>query len=182
ARRARGREQLAEQACREAPSAEHRPTGAGSRLFLVIRRVLTVAGSDSGGGAGVQADLKTMLALGVHGMSVLTAVTAQNSVGVQGWWQLPAEVVRAQLASVLDDIRVDAVKTGMLGSAAVVETVADALSGVAAPVVVDPVSASAHGEPLLAPDALHAVRQLLFPVATLVTPNVPEAEQLTGVP
>ena len=148
----------------------------------MIRRVLTVAGSDSGGGAGVQADLKTMLALGVHGMSVLTAVTAQNSVGVQGWWQVPVEAVRAQLASVLDDIGVDAVKTGMLGSAGVVETVAEGLSGVAAPVVVDPVCASTHGEPLLAPDALDAVRQRLFPLAALVTPNVPEAEQLTGVP
>ncbi len=115
-------------------------------------RVLTIAGSDSGGGAGIQADLKTMLAFGVHGMSVLTAVTAQNSVGVQGYWELPAEAVRAQLDSVLGDIGVDAVKTGMLASTTLVETVADALLGLLAdrdvPVVVDPVSVSKHGDPL----------------------------------
>ncbi len=105
-------------------------------------RVLTVAGSDSGGGAGIQADLKTMLALGVHGMSVLTAVTAQNSLGVQGAWELPAEAVRAQYRSVVDDIGVQAVKTGMLSSAELVETVADLLAGSDAPTVVDPVGVS----------------------------------------
>jgi hydroxymethylpyrimidine/phosphomethylpyrimidine kinase len=145
-------------------------------------RVLTVAGSDSGGGAGIQADLKTMLALGVHGMSVLTAVTAQNSVGVQGWWELPAQAVRAQLSSVLDDIGVDAVKTGMLASAGIVETVATGLSTVDAPLVVDPVSVSKHGDPLLAGDAVDAIRHRLLPLATLVTPNLPEAELLTGIP
>jgi len=144
-------------------------------------RVLTVAGSDSGGGAGIQADLKAMLALGVHGMSVLTAVTAQNSVGVQGCWELPAAAVRAQLASVLDDIGVDAVKTGMLACAETVAAVAAGLSGVDAPVVVDPVSASRHGDPLLAAGAVDVLRQQLLPLATLVTPNIPEAEQLTGV-
>jgi hydroxymethylpyrimidine/phosphomethylpyrimidine kinase len=144
-------------------------------------RVLTVAGSDSGGGAGIQADLKTMLALGVHGMSVLTAVTAQNSVGVQGYWELPAAAVRAQLASVLGDIGVDAVKTGMLASTELVGTVAAALAGLEVPVVVDPVSVSKHGDPLLDPDALAAVRSRLLPVATLVTPNLPEAAQLSGV-
>ncbi|GAA3043255.1 hypothetical protein GCM10020000_23080 [Streptomyces olivoverticillatus] len=95
--------------------------------------MLTVAGSDSGGGAGIQADLKTMLALGVHGMSVLTAVTAQNSRGVQGVWPLPAEAVRAQFRSVVDDIGVQAVKTGMLASAELVRTVADLLADVTAP-------------------------------------------------
>jgi hydroxymethylpyrimidine/phosphomethylpyrimidine kinase len=144
-------------------------------------RVLTIAGSDSGGGAGIQADLKTMLALGVHGMSVLTAVTAQNSVGVQGYWELPAAAVRAQLASVLDDIGVDAVKTGMLASTALVSTVAAELARLTVPVVVDPVSVSKHGDPLLAADALAAVRAELLPVATLVTPNLPETEQLSGV-
>src|SRR5215211_4393074 len=144
-------------------------------------RVLTIAGSDSGGGAGIQADLKTMLALGVHGMSVLTAVTAQNSLGVQGYWELPVEAVRAQLDSVLGDIGVDAVKTGMLASAVLVETVAEVLGAVDAPVVVDPVSVSKHGDPLLAPDALEAVRTRLLPVASLVTPNLHEAAQLTGV-
>src|SRR3954452_19877835 len=94
-------------------------------------RVLTVAGSDSGGGAGVQADLKTMLALGVHGMSVIAAVTAQNSLGVQGYWELPPEAVRAQLDSVLGDIGAQAVKTGMLASSALVETVAEVLAGLA---------------------------------------------------
>jgi hydroxymethylpyrimidine/phosphomethylpyrimidine kinase len=144
-------------------------------------RVLTVAGSDSGGGAGIQADLKTMLAFGVHGMSVLTAVTAQNSVGVQGYWELPVDAVRAQLASVLSDIGVDAVKTGMLASAVLVRAVAAELAGLSVPVVVDPVSVSKHGDPLLSPDALEAVRADLLPVATLVTPNLHEAAQLSGV-
>lgn len=144
-------------------------------------RVLTVAGSDSGGGAGIQADLKTMLALGTHGMSVLTAVTAQNSLGVQGAWELPAEAVRAQFRSVVDDIGVQAVKTGMLSSAALVETVAELLAGVRAPVVVDPVGVSKHGDALLAPTALDAVRGALLPTATVATPNLDEVAQLTGV-
>jgi len=143
--------------------------------------VLTVAGSDSGGGAGIQADLKTMLALGVHGMSVVTAVTAQNSVGVQGVWELPDDAVRAQLASVLDDIGVDAVKTGMLATPSLVETVAEVLRDVDVPVVVDPVGVSKHGDALLAPDAVETVRTRLLPVATVVTPNLPEVAQLTGV-
>jgi hydroxymethylpyrimidine/phosphomethylpyrimidine kinase len=143
--------------------------------------VLTVAGSDSGGGAGIQADLKTMLAHGVHGMSVLAAVTAQNSLAVQGYWELPVEAVRAQLDSVLSDIGVDAVKTGMLASTALVSTVADVLSEVGVPVVVDPVGVSKHGDALLAPDAVAAVRERLLPVATLVTPNLYEVSQLTGV-
>src|SRR5437016_7156276 len=105
-------------------------------------RVLTVAGSDSGGGAGIQADLKAMLALGTHGMSVVTAVTAQNSLGVQGTWELPAEAVVAQFRSVVDDIGVQAVKTGMLSSAELVRTVAGLLDGIDAPVVVDPVGVS----------------------------------------
>ena len=109
-------------------------------------RVLTVAGSDSGGGAGIQADLKTMLALGVHGMSVVTAVTAQDSTGVHGYWELPAEAVDAQLAAVLDDIGVDAVKTGMLASPELVGVTAKRLRDVAAPIVVDPVCVSKHGD------------------------------------
>jgi hydroxymethylpyrimidine/phosphomethylpyrimidine kinase len=143
--------------------------------------VLSVAGSDSGGGAGIQADLKTMLALGVHGMTVVAAVTAQNSLGVQGYWELPPDAVTAQLDSVLDDIGVDAVKTGMLASAPLVSLVARRLSTVDAPVVVDPVSVSKHGDPLLAADALEAVRTELLPVATVATPNLYEVEQLTGV-
>ncbi|MEU9862275.1 bifunctional hydroxymethylpyrimidine kinase/phosphomethylpyrimidine kinase [Streptomyces sp. NPDC047971] len=143
--------------------------------------VLTVAGSDSGGGAGIQADLKTMLALGVHGMSVLTAVTAQNSLGVRGAWELPEDAVRAQYRAVVDDIGVQAVKTGMLSSAALVETVAELLAGTPdVPVVVDPVGVSKHGDPLLAASALDSVRAKLLPVATVATPNLDEVAQLTG--
>ncbi|MET7295458.1 bifunctional hydroxymethylpyrimidine kinase/phosphomethylpyrimidine kinase [Streptomyces griseoloalbus] len=144
-------------------------------------RVLTVAGSDSGGGAGIQADLKTMLALGVHGMSVLTAVTAQNSRGVQGAWELPVEAVRAQYRSVVDDIGVQAVKTGMLSSAELVEAVADLIAGTDAPAVVDPVGVSKHGDPLLAASALESVRTRLLPAATVATPNLDEVAQLTDI-
>ena len=146
-----------------------------------LRRVLTIAGSDSGGGAGIQADLKTMLACGVHGMSVVTAVTAQNSLGVQGYWELPSEAVRAQLESVLGDIGVDAVKTGMLASSELVSLVAAALRDVEVPVVVDPVGVSKHGDSLLAADAVDALRDELLPIATLVTPNLFEVAQLAGV-
>jgi hydroxymethylpyrimidine/phosphomethylpyrimidine kinase len=144
-------------------------------------RVLTVAGSDSAGGAGIQADLKTMLALGVHGMSVVTAVTAQNSQGVSGVWELPVEAVRAQFRAVADDIGVQAVKTGMLGSAPLAEAVAGLLAGVGVPVVVDPVGVSKHGDALLAAEAVAVVRERLLPVATVATPNLDEVEQLTGV-
>ena len=146
-----------------------------------MRRVLTVAGSDSGGGAGIQADLKTMLACGVHGMSVVVAVTAQNSVGVSGVWELPAEAVRAQLDAVLGDIGVDAVKTGMLSSAEIVAVVADRLRNAAAPLVVDPVGVSKHGDSLLHPDAVDVLRTELLPLATVATPNLAEVEMLTGV-
>ncbi|MFI8364819.1 bifunctional hydroxymethylpyrimidine kinase/phosphomethylpyrimidine kinase [Streptomyces sp. NPDC085612] len=142
---------------------------------------LTVAGSDSGGGAGIQADLKTMMAFGVHGMSVVTAVTAQNSLGVRGAWELPAEAVTAQYRAVVDDIGVDAVKTGMLSSAALVETVAALLADTAAPAVVDPVGVSKHGDALLADSALDAVRTELLPRATVATPNLDEVTRLTGV-
>ncbi|MET7451829.1 bifunctional hydroxymethylpyrimidine kinase/phosphomethylpyrimidine kinase [Streptomyces sp. NPDC005574] len=144
-------------------------------------RVLTVAGSDSGGGAGVQADLKTMLALGAHGMSVITAVTAQNSLGVQGAWELPVAAVRAQYRSVADDIGVQAVKTGMLASAELVEAVAELIGATDVPTVVDPVGVSKHGDPLLAESALDSVRGRLLPVATVATPNLDEVAQLTGV-
>ncbi len=143
--------------------------------------MLTVAGSDSGGGAGIQADLKTMLALGVHGMSVVTAVTAQNSLGVQGAWELPVAAVRAQYRSVVDDIGVQAVKTGMLASAELVETVAELIGATDAPAVIDPVGVSKHGDSLLAASALDSVRRRLLPVATVATPNLDEVAQLTGV-
>jgi hydroxymethylpyrimidine/phosphomethylpyrimidine kinase len=147
-------------------------------------RVLAIAGSDSGGGAGIQADLKTMLALGVHGMTAVTAVTAQNSLGVQGYWELPPEAVRAQLASVLGDIGVDAIKTGMLASAAIVHAVCDELAASAGPVplIVDPVAVSKHGDSLLSDAAVAAIRDRLLPLATMVTPNLPEAELLSGLP
>jgi hydroxymethylpyrimidine/phosphomethylpyrimidine kinase len=144
-------------------------------------RVLAIAGSDSGGGAGIQADLKTMLALGVHGMTVICAVTAQNSVGVQGYWELPPEAVAAQLDSVLGDIGAQAIKTGMLASPVLVGTVCDRLTEVAAPVVVDPVAVSKHGDRLLTDGTVEAVRDRLLPLATVVTPNLLEAEMLTGL-
>lgn len=146
-----------------------------------MKRVLTVAGSDSSGGAGIQADLKTMLACGVHGMSVVTAVTAQSSLGVQGIWPLSAESVGAQLVAVLDDIGVDAVKTGMLATADIVLVVAERLRNVEAPVVVDPVGVSSSGTPLLDAAGLTALREELLPLATIATPNLAEVEQLTGV-
>jgi hydroxymethylpyrimidine/phosphomethylpyrimidine kinase len=144
-------------------------------------RVLAVAGSDSGGGAGIQADLKTMLALGVHGMSVVTAVTAQNSTGVHGYWELPVEAVDAQLTAILDDIGVDAVKTGMLASPDLVAVTAKRLREVDAPLVVDPVCVSKHGDPLLVDSAVAAIADHLLPIATVVTPNLPEVARLTGV-
>jgi hydroxymethylpyrimidine/phosphomethylpyrimidine kinase len=144
-------------------------------------RVLTVAGSDSGGGAGIQADLKTMLAVGVHGMSVVTAVTAQNSTGVHGYWELPDEAVDAQLTAVIDDIGVDAVKTGMLASAELVEVVVKRLTGLAAPLVVDPVCVSKHGDALLTPPTVEAIVAELLPIATVVTPNLAEVNELTGL-
>jgi hydroxymethylpyrimidine/phosphomethylpyrimidine kinase len=143
-------------------------------------RVLSIAGSDSGGGAGIQADLKSMLALGVHGMTVITAVTAQNSVGVLGYWELPEEAVRAQYRAVVDDIGVQAVKTGMLASARLVRVVAELLSEEDVPRVVDPVCVSKHGDALLAEDALGALRERLLPRATLLTPNLDEVTALTG--
>lgn len=145
--------------------------------------VLSIAGSDSGGGAGIQADLKTMLAHGVHGMSVTTAITAQNSLGVQGVWPIPPEGVRAQFRSVVDDIGVDAVKLGMLGDATTVELVAELLGTLppGVPVVLDPVCGSKHGDPLLAADAITRLREVLLPLATVVTPNLVEARLLTGL-
>lgn len=145
-----------------------------------MRRVLTVAGSDSGGGAGIQADLKTMLACGVHGMSVLTAVTAQNSLGVSGVWDLPVESVLAQWDAVVDDIGVDVVKTGMLSSAALVDAVADRARTWGGPLVVDPVAISKHGDALLQPAAIDALKNELLPLATVATPNLAEVELLTG--
>ncbi len=142
---------------------------------------LTIAGSDSGGGAGLEADLKTFLACHVHGMAAVTAVTVQNSLGVTGYHEVPADVVTAQIESVHADIGVDAAKTGMLASVAIIEAVADTVARLGiAPFVVDPVAASQHGDPLLEPAALSALRTVLLPRATLVTPNLGEVRLLTG--
>jgi hydroxymethylpyrimidine/phosphomethylpyrimidine kinase len=153
-------------------------------MRLPTARVLTIAGSDSSGGAGIQADLKTMLAQGVHGMTVLTAVTAQNSVGVQGIWPLPGESIRAQFRSVVDDIGVDAVKVGMLGSEETVACVADLVADLdpSVPLVVDPVCVSKHGDRLIDQGAVGALRSQLFRYATVITPNLDEAAVLTEHP
>jgi len=144
-------------------------------------RALTIAGSDSGGGAGIQADLKTFAALGVYGMSAITAVTVQNTKGVSGYEELSPETVADQIRAVVSDIGVDAAKTGMLASAAIVEAVADVVAETRVPnLVVDPVFMSKHGHPLLADDAVRALRERILPLAVLVTPNLPEASGLTG--
>lgn len=144
-----------------------------------IPNILTIAGSDSGGGAGIQADLKTFSALGAYGASVITALTAQNTCGVTGVHALDAAFVTAQLDAVFSDIRIDAVKIGMLANAAIVHAVADALRRYAARfVVLDTVMISKSAHALLAPDAVDALREALLPLATVVTPNLPEAAAL----
>ena len=145
-------------------------------------RVLTIAGSDSGGGAGIQADLKTFSALGVYGMTAITAVTVQNTKGVSAVEEVSPSIVADQIRAVATDIGVDAAKTGMLASAAIVDTVAEAAADVHLPnLVVDPVFVSKHGHPLLADDAVDALRRSILPLATLVTPNLAEAAGLAGL-
>ncbi|MEU7818369.1 bifunctional hydroxymethylpyrimidine kinase/phosphomethylpyrimidine kinase [Pseudonocardia sp. NPDC049154] len=150
-------------------------------------RVMTIAGTDSGGGAGIAADLRTFAACGVHGCLAVCAVTVQNSVGVTGVHTIPPETVAAQIATVASDIGLDAAKTGMLAGAEIIEAVAAACdaNGIGAdgrtPLVVDPVAASMHGDQLLADSALDAFRGLLFPRATLVTPNLDEVRLLIGI-
>jgi len=145
-------------------------------------RVLVIAGSDSGGGAGIQADIKTITALGGYAATAITAVTVQNTLGVTGVHPIPLEVIAAQARAVLDDIGADAIKTGMLGDAAVVETVAAAIDHAGeVPVVVDPVMVAKGGAPLLAEAAIGAVKALMIPRAALLTPNAPEAAALTGL-
>jgi hydroxymethylpyrimidine/phosphomethylpyrimidine kinase len=146
-------------------------------------RALSVAGSDSGGGAGIQADLKTFSALGVYGMTAITAVTVQNTTGVSSYEVVSAGTVGDQIRAVATDIGVDAAKTGMLATAEVVAAVADALAETKIPnLVVDPVFVSKHGHALLAEDAVDALRERILPLATLVTPNLPEAGGLAGFP
>ncbi|MBS0243809.1 MAG: bifunctional hydroxymethylpyrimidine kinase/phosphomethylpyrimidine kinase, partial [Proteobacteria bacterium] len=143
---------------------------------------LTIAGSDSSGGAGIQADLKTFSALGVYGASAITALTAQNTLGVQAIQAVPAPFVAAQIASVLDDLDVRAIKTGMLADAAIIRTVAQSLAAKAprTALVVDPVMVATSGDPLLAADAVDTLKQVLIPCAAILTPNLPEAAALLG--
>src|SRR4051794_8744353 len=146
----------------------------------MIPRALTIATSDSGGGAGIQADLKAFAALGCHGSSVLVALTAQNTVAVTAIHELPAAFVVAQLDAVFSDIGVDAAKTGMLFSRTLIETVADYLDAHPVPLVVDPVMVASSGAKLLEDDAVESLVGRLFPLATVVTPNLMEAQALAG--
>jgi hydroxymethylpyrimidine/phosphomethylpyrimidine kinase len=143
-------------------------------------RVLIVAGSDSGGGAGIQADIKAVTALGGYAATAVTAVTVQNTLGVSAIHAIPLDVVRGQIKTVLDDIGADAIKTGMLATAAVIETVMASLEGNDAPLIVDPVMVAKGGAALLESDAVAALKRHVLPRAQLITPNLPEAEALTG--
>jgi hydroxymethylpyrimidine/phosphomethylpyrimidine kinase len=146
----------------------------------LVPRALTIATSDSGGGAGIQADLKAFAAAGVHGMSALVALTAQHTTAVTAVFELPAAFVREQLSAVWDDIGVDAAKTGMLFSKPLIETVADFLEGHRVPLVVDPVMIASSGAKLLQDDAVDTLVTRLFPLATVITPNLNEASALAG--
>jgi hydroxymethylpyrimidine/phosphomethylpyrimidine kinase len=146
----------------------------------MVPRCLTIAGSDSGGGAGIQADLKAFAAAGCHGMSAIVALTAQSTTGVTAVHEVPPEFVRAQLEAVFDDIGVDAAKTGMLFSQPLIEVVADYLAEHPVPLVVDPVMVASSGARLLELEAVEALVSRLFPLATIVTPNLTEAEALVG--
>jgi hydroxymethylpyrimidine/phosphomethylpyrimidine kinase len=152
-------------------------TGEGSAL---IPRCLTIAGSDSGGGAGIQADLKAFGAKGCHGMSAIVALTAQNTTGVSAVHEVPPGFLLAQLEAVFGDLGVDAAKTGMLFSAPLIETAADFLAEHPVPLVVDPVMVASSGARLLREDAVETLVARLFPLATVITPNLPEAEALVG--
>jgi hydroxymethylpyrimidine/phosphomethylpyrimidine kinase len=146
----------------------------------MVPRCLTIAGSDSGGGAGIQADLKAFAAAGCHGSTAIVALTAQNTLGVTAVQELPPGFVETQLAAVFDDIGVDAAKTGMLFSRELIETVADFLDGRGVALVVDPVMVASSGAKLLQDDAVETLVSRLFPLATVVTPNLSEAEALAG--
>jgi hydroxymethylpyrimidine/phosphomethylpyrimidine kinase len=146
-----------------------------------LGRVLIIAGSDSGGGAGLQADIKAVTMLGGHAATAVTAITVQNTLGVHDVFPLPLDLIAAQARAVLDDIGTDAIKTGMLGTAGVVERVAAILDTAGVPVVVDPVMIAKGGAALLQAAGIAAVRSLMVPRAALLTPNAPEAEALTGI-
>lgn len=142
-------------------------------------KVLTIAGSDSGGSAGIQADLKTLTACGIFGASAITTVTAQNTMGVMAVFALPPDFVRAQIQAVLDDIGADVIKTGLLGRPEIITLVADMLPNV--PLVVDPVLVNGHGQQIVSDEAIRAYQTHLFPRATIITPNIDEAKLLTGM-
>lgn len=147
-----------------------------------MKKVLTIAGSDSGGGAGIQADLKTMLANGVYGMSVITALTAQNTLGVDGIYAVTPEFVGMQLDSVFRDLRPDAVKIGMVYSADIVREIAKKIKAYSAVnIVVDPVMVSTGGSRLISDEAVNVMKENLFALADVITPNIPEAEILSGL-
>ena len=148
-------------------------------------RVLTIAGSDSGGGAGIQADMRTFAMLGMHSLVAVTAVTVQNSLGVKGFHEIPGNVIAGQIKAVAEDIGVQAAKTGMLASSEIIGVVAKTWRELglhkSVPLVVDPVCASMHGDPLLHPSALNSLKSELFPLATLVTPNLDEVRLIVGI-
>lgn len=157
-------------------------TNGHNEEFYCMRTALTIAGSDSGGGAGIQADLKTFAAHGVYGTSAITAVTAQNTLGVTAWQAVPADLVTAQIEAIAGDIGAHAVKIGMLANAAIVEAVAAAIGSLDLPLVVlDPVMIAKGGDRLLEEEAVAAILAELVPRAHIVTPNVPEAEVLAGM-
>jgi hydroxymethylpyrimidine/phosphomethylpyrimidine kinase len=147
---------------------------------MTVPRVLTIASSDSGGGAGIQADLKAIARCGAHGMSAIVALTAQNTLGVTAIHEVPPAFVREQINAVLDDIGADAAKTGMLFSAPLIEAVAEAIAPRRLPLVVDPVMVASSGSRLLRDDAVKTLVERLFPLATVVTPNLAEAQALAG--
>ena len=143
--------------------------------------ILTIAGSDSGGGAGIQADLKAISATGAYGLSVITALTAQNTVGVDAIYPVAIDFLKQQMQAVSRDIRIDAVKVGMLGTPEVTEAVSEFLESLSCPVVIDPVMVAKSGDRLLHADAIAALREVLIPKATIITPNLPEASDLLAV-
>lgn len=146
----------------------------------MIPNILSIAGSDSGGGAGIQADIKAISANGGYAMTTMTAITAQNTCGVRAIHLAPVEIIAAQIAALRDDIRIDAIKIGMLGNAAITGCVAEAIAGIGCPVVLDPVMVAKGGDRLLTREAVTALRERLIPQATLITPNLPEAADLLG--
>jgi hydroxymethylpyrimidine/phosphomethylpyrimidine kinase len=168
---------------RRAEPAEQASTGGLNRIRKQ-GRVLICAGSDSGGGAGIQADIKAVTALGGFAMTAVTALTAQNTLGVQGVMGVPPEFIRLQIASVLGDLGADAIKTGMLADSATIDAVCDALDafGPGVPLVADPVMVAKGGHPLLAEEAVETLKARVLPRAAVITPNIPEAEALSGLP